>query len=221
MVASLLCSFQRMIVATGSGLSVTMVSAHRPNANITSVTNNIQAARRSSLLWGVDSVLVREHKTDMKTIKSAVKKLVADGRLMPGDTVVTVGGSPKAMSGPTNTLRLLQLGSEGEVLAMPPVSTFSVASNSSHNGANGRRAHRNDGGRVLHDDDSEPQPSIWTSWCVHLTSRHLTSPTTAHLHHITFTPHVVSLHPPPTFTPPPALMTVRAERRERRTLCQK
>ena len=46
---------------------------------------------------------------------------------------------------------------------MPSVSTLSIKSH----GANGRRAHRNADGSIIHyDDDVEPQPSIWTSWCV-------------------------------------------------------
>ncbi len=109
----------RLLVATATGLSVTLVSAHRPRIPVTAMTDSIQAMRRTCLLWGVDAVLVKEQKNSRQTIRAAVAQLIKDGRLFPGDAFVAATGSPTAIHAPTNSLRLLQLDEEGKVQNLP------------------------------------------------------------------------------------------------------
>ncbi len=49
-------------------------------------------------------------------MKEAVEQLVVQGRIKPGERVVSISGSPRAMRGATSTLRLYKIGESGEIL---------------------------------------------------------------------------------------------------------
>jgi hypothetical protein len=49
-------------------------------------------------------------------MRAAVKQLVLEGRINPGERVVAISGSPLAMRGATSTLRLYKIDSTGEIL---------------------------------------------------------------------------------------------------------
>ena len=91
------------------------------------MTDSLAAMRRTCILWGVNSVLVKEHSNSRLTIKDAVDTMLADGRMSGGDSFVAATGSPTAIHAPTNTVRLLQLDEDGEVLDLPPVSSVMTA----------------------------------------------------------------------------------------------
>lgn len=106
----------RIIVATEHGTSPRLVSGYRPNIPVTAVSDRLRALRRTCLLPGVDAVLSKEHERGSKTMKEAVEQLVAQGRIKPGERVVSISGSPRAMRGATSTLRLYKIGESGEIL---------------------------------------------------------------------------------------------------------
>ena len=54
--------------------------------------------------------------TDVAAASEAVKQLVLQGRIKPGERVVAISGSPLAMRGATSTLRLYKIDSTGEIL---------------------------------------------------------------------------------------------------------
>jgi hypothetical protein len=49
-------------------------------------------------------------------MKEAVRLLVMQGRIGPGERVVSISGSPLAMRGATSTLRLYRIDDNGEIL---------------------------------------------------------------------------------------------------------
>ena len=106
----------RIIVATEHGTSPRLVSGYRPNIPVTAVSDRLRALRRTCLLPGVDAVLSKEHERGSKTMKEAVEQLVAQGLIKPGERVVSISGSPRAMRGATSTLRLYKIGESGEIL---------------------------------------------------------------------------------------------------------
>lgn len=120
----------RLLVATATGLSVTLVSAHRPRVPVTAMTDSVQAMRRTCILWGVDAVLVKELENSRATIRAAVAQLVADNRLHAGDTFVAATGSPTAIHAPTNSLRLIHLDDDGLVADLPPADALMVSKRS-------------------------------------------------------------------------------------------
>jgi pyruvate kinase len=106
----------RLVVATEHGTSPRLVSGYRPEIPVTAVSDRLRALRRTCLLPGVDAVLSKEHDRGSKTMREAVKQLVLQGRIKPGERVVAISGSPLAMRGATSTLRLYKIDSTGEIL---------------------------------------------------------------------------------------------------------
>jgi pyruvate kinase len=106
----------RIVVATQHGTSPRLVSGYRPDIPVTAVSDRLRALRRTCLLPGVDAILSKEHDRGSKTMREAVEQLVVQGRIKPGERVVSISGSPLAMRGATSTLRLYKIGDDGEIL---------------------------------------------------------------------------------------------------------
>ena len=106
----------RILVATQHGNAARLVAAHSTTIPITAVTNNPSVARRVMLLPGVDAVVCEELERGSSTMRLAIKTIFENGRLKENDRVVSISGSPKAMSGPTSTARLYRVGEDGSVV---------------------------------------------------------------------------------------------------------
>ena len=109
-------NISRLLVASQNGNAARLVSAYRPKCPITVFTNKIETMRKNTILWGVESIMVEEEERSRSTILNAIKILFDDGKIQPNDVLVSVSGSPKAISGPTNTVRIFKLNSKGEVI---------------------------------------------------------------------------------------------------------
>ena len=59
------------------------------------MTNRIRAARRTTILPGVESLIVEEQSRARSTVAEAVKQLYDMKRIRPNDTIVAISGSPK------------------------------------------------------------------------------------------------------------------------------
>jgi pyruvate kinase len=105
----------RLLVASENGNAARLVSAYRPKCPITVFTNKIETMRKNTILWGVESIMVDEEERSRNTILNAIKKLYNDNKIFPNDVLVSVSGSPRAISGATNTVRMFKLDSEGNV----------------------------------------------------------------------------------------------------------
>ncbi len=105
-----------LLVASQNGNAARLVSAYRPKCPITVFTNKIETVRKNTLLWGVESILVDEEERSRSTILNAIQKLYNNGKIFPNDVLVSVSGSPKAISGATNTVRMFKLDSNGNVI---------------------------------------------------------------------------------------------------------
>ena len=106
---------KRMIVATEHCTAPRLVAFYRPNCAITAMTHRIRACRRTTILPGVDAVLIDELKYSRDTLELATNKLQEDGKLNFGDRIVTVTGSPLAMTGSSNTIRLMRISDSGRL----------------------------------------------------------------------------------------------------------
>ena len=105
-----------LLVASQNGNAARLVSAYRPKCPITVFTNKMETMRKNTLLWGVDSILVEEEERSRSTILNAIRILYENGKILPNDVLVSVSGSPKAISGATNTVRMFKLDSNGNVI---------------------------------------------------------------------------------------------------------
>ena len=105
----------RIIVATQHGNAARLVAGYRPPTPVTAVSNRIRAARRIQLLPGVESLIVEEFDRGSQTMQTALETLVAQGKVLPGERVVAISGSPKAISGATSTVRLYKVEKDGSI----------------------------------------------------------------------------------------------------------
>jgi pyruvate kinase len=105
----------RIIVATQHGNAARLVAGYRPTTPVTAISDRIRAARRIQLLPGVESLLVEEFDRGSQTMQTAVQTLVAQGVVLPGQRVVAISGSPKAISGATSTVRLYKVEKDGSI----------------------------------------------------------------------------------------------------------
>jgi pyruvate kinase len=106
---------ERIVVATQHGNAARLVAGYRPTTPVTAVSDRIRAARRIQLLPGVESLLVKEYERGSQTMQAAVETLVEQGAIKPGQRVVAISGSPKAISGATSTVRLYKVENDGSI----------------------------------------------------------------------------------------------------------
>ena len=104
-----------LIVATEHGNAARLMAAHRPRIPIYAMTNRIRAARRTTILHGVEGLLVEEKSRARSTVAEAVRLLYEQKKIRTDEKIVAISGSPQAISGRTSTIRLLQVQKDGEL----------------------------------------------------------------------------------------------------------
>ena len=99
-----------IIVFSNSGKSAKLVSAMRPAAKILTISPNINVSRQVSLLWGVQSINIRDAK-GWKDMMSISKEIIRKLRFIKkNDFVIITAGLPFGKAGMTNMIRLYKVG---------------------------------------------------------------------------------------------------------------
>ena len=93
-----------------TGFTSRLISKHRPECPIISVTSSRLVARRLAMNWGVIPFLYRGEASDEARIEFGLAKARALGYLSPGDVVVCTSGH-RQQAGGTDLLRVITLGS--------------------------------------------------------------------------------------------------------------
>ena len=109
-------SAARILVATERGNAPRLVSSYRPGIPVTAVTNSLTTARRVQILPGVDSIVVEEYARGSETMQNALSLQVKSADVKPGQKIVAISGSPKAISGLTSTARLYKISDSGDIV---------------------------------------------------------------------------------------------------------
>lgn len=91
-----------------TGFSSRLVSKHRPECPIVSITSSEKVARRLSMNWGVTALLYRGKKGDKSKIKFATKRIKEMGYAKPGDAIVVTAGHTQ-LKGGTDMIRIITL----------------------------------------------------------------------------------------------------------------
>ena len=91
-----------------TGFSSRLVSKHRPECPIISITSSEKVACRLSLNWGVTAMLYTGKKGDKSKIKFATKCVRQMGYAQPGDTIVVTAGHTQLRGG-TDMVRVITL----------------------------------------------------------------------------------------------------------------
>lgn len=98
---------KRIVAVTQSGNSCLKLSRFRPVTRVLGVTNDIRAARRMTIFWGVKPWLIREN-SNVEGLESIVIENIKNGlKLKNGDKLVITRGDGRFFTqGKSNTVRV-------------------------------------------------------------------------------------------------------------------
>ena len=99
-----------LITFTESGDSTRRLSRVRPRIPMLAFTPNQWTRSQLALTWGVETFLVGKAKHTDEMAMQVDEVLLAAGRVLEGDTVIIVAGSPPGIPGSTNALRVHRVG---------------------------------------------------------------------------------------------------------------
>ncbi len=94
-------------IATGTttGNAAHHLAAFRPRARIVALTPDPGVARRLSLLWGTESLLIEEYASFDVLLTMTERKMVREGLVRSGDLIAFITGMPVGAGG-TNVLKI-------------------------------------------------------------------------------------------------------------------
>src|SRR6478672_6020330 len=99
-----------LITFTTSGDSTRRLSRVRPRIPMLAFTPNQWTRSQLALTWGVETFLVDDARHTDEMAMQVDEVLLAAGRVVEGDNVVIVAGSPPGIPGSTNALRVHRIG---------------------------------------------------------------------------------------------------------------
>lgn len=97
-----------IVTGTTTGNTARHISSFRPKARIIAITPLVEVARRMSLVWGVESIVVQSYRYIETLIEIAEQRVIADGLAQPGETIAITSGMPVGAGG-TNVLKIHRL----------------------------------------------------------------------------------------------------------------
>jgi len=98
-----------IIACTNSGATARAISRFRPTAPILAATPSITTARRLSVAWGIQPMLVDAQSTTDDIVWFAVQAATQKGYVKPNDVVAVLVGSPIEPEPTTDVLRLVRV----------------------------------------------------------------------------------------------------------------
>ena len=99
-----------IVVYTETGYSAKLISKHHPTCRIAAFSRHEEVCQRSKLLWGVRSRQIRQVE-DLDALVALVDSLMRNlGWVENGDLIVLVCGTPLAVGGRTDLVKLHRIG---------------------------------------------------------------------------------------------------------------
>jgi len=99
-----------VVVLTESGHTARLVSQDRPEVPVLALTPWEEARRRMALYWGIVPLLIQRRETLEEMVHGMEGLLLAEGWVVPGDTLVIISGAPMWKPGTVNALKLHRVG---------------------------------------------------------------------------------------------------------------
>jgi len=102
---------KRVVCFTQSGYTATAIARYRPHTPITAITLSEETRRRCALFWGVDAIQALEEVDSTDAMVQSVDAILLERSLAAeGETIIVVAGTPLAVGGRTNLLKLHTVG---------------------------------------------------------------------------------------------------------------
>ncbi|HEO72240.1 MAG TPA: pyruvate kinase [Candidatus Hydrogenedentes bacterium] len=101
---------KRIVCFTMSGFTAAAIARYRPTVPITAITLSEATQRRCALFWGVEAIRAAEVTNTDDMVAMVDDILLRNHFAKIGDTIVIVAGTPLAVGGRTNLLKLHTLG---------------------------------------------------------------------------------------------------------------
>jgi pyruvate kinase len=95
-----------IVAFTQSGSTARLISMCRTQVPVFAATPLVSTARRCSLYWGVQPVLIAPVSNTDEMIGNVSRTMKAMGAVKPGDTIVITAGTPVGQPGGTNMVKL-------------------------------------------------------------------------------------------------------------------
>lgn len=95
-----------IVTGTATGKTVKIAAAFRPEARIIAITHDEQTKNQLSLVWGVESLVVRPTANFNLFYDHVMDELTHGHNLKKGDKIVIVIGTTAGVSGTTNTIKV-------------------------------------------------------------------------------------------------------------------
>ena len=89
-----------------TGTTIKKVSSFRPMIPIIGCTTNEKSYRKTSILYGVNGMLVQERTSEAEIISDVVEQSINRNILKKGDTIVIIAGLPLGRTGTTNMIKV-------------------------------------------------------------------------------------------------------------------
>ena len=103
----------RAIVAfTQSGSTARLISKHRPRTPIIAFTPSERICRQLCLCWGTSPRLIAQISETDRMVDEVEARLLVEGTVQLGDTLVILAGAPITARAETNLLKLHRVGGE-------------------------------------------------------------------------------------------------------------
>jgi pyruvate kinase len=97
-----------IVTGTTTGNTARHISSFRPRARIIAMTPLEVVARRMTLVWGVESMVVHSYRYIETLIEIAEQRVISGGLAAPGETIAITSGMPVGAGG-TNVLKIHRL----------------------------------------------------------------------------------------------------------------
>lgn len=101
-----------IVCLTTTGKTANIISGFRPRAKILAVTDNIEVLNRLELVWGIQTLGIREYRTMDEILTQVDRLLVEYGLGKTGDRVIVTLGQPIENGSKTNSLFVHTIGAD-------------------------------------------------------------------------------------------------------------
>ena len=104
------CGARFIVAFTQSGSSARWLALQRNDIPVIAFTPLDSTRSQLAMSWGVETFKTVEVEHTDEMVRQVDEQLLETGRVVEGDTVIIIAGSPPCIPGSTNAMRIHQMG---------------------------------------------------------------------------------------------------------------